>query len=77
MPPTPSSDAPDQEMKMAFFLDCDNCYGEIMAAASHCITAPWWKPCVEDILSDGNPCLECVCLLIGDISNIFNVNWSC
>merc|ERR1712109_131410 len=57
--------------------DCDDCYSEILAAVTDCIMSFEWKPCVEDILGGGTPCIECVCEVIADISNIFNLDWSC
>merc|ERR1712079_31360 len=57
--------------------DCDDCYSEILAAVTDCIMSFEWKKCVEDILGGGTPCIECVCEVIADISNIFNLDWSC
>ena len=57
--------------------NCGDCYGEILAAATDCILSFDWKPCVEDVLGAGTPCIECVCEVIADISSIFNLDWSC
>merc|ERR1712212_513279 len=57
--------------------ECDGCYTEIVAAVADCITAFEWKPCVEDILGAGTPCIECVCEVINVISSLFNLDWSC
>merc|ERR1719278_1886679 len=46
--------------------DCSTCYNDILAAATDCILSFDWKNCIEDILGGGNPCIECVCEVIGD-----------
>ena len=58
--------------------NCGDCYADILAAAADCILVLVdWKPCIEDVLGAGTPCLECICEVIADISNIFNLDWSC
>merc|ERR1711974_202342 len=58
--------------------DCSTCYNDILAAVTDCILSfEDWKVCVEDILGAGNPCIECVCEVIVDISQIFGQDWHC
>ena len=58
--------------------NCGDCYTDILAAAADCILVLVdWKPCIEDVLGAGTPCLECICEVIADISSIFNLDWSC
>merc|ERR1711981_167532 len=58
--------------------DCGSCYDDIFAAVTDCILSfDNWKDCVEDILGAGSPCIECVCEVIADISQIFGLDWSC
>ena len=60
-----------------FFVDCNDCYNDILAAATECILSFDWKNCIEDILGGGSDCIECVCQVIGDIGNIFGQDWHC
>ena len=60
-----------------FCLDCNDCYNDILAAATECILSFDWKNCIEDILGGGSDCIECVCQVIGDIGNIFGQDWHC
>merc|ERR1719225_2538987 len=58
--------------------DCGSCYDDILAAVTDCILSfEDWKVCVEDILGAGNPCIDCVCEVIVDISAIFGQDWHC
>merc|ERR1712008_146177 len=53
-------------------VDCNDCYNDILAAATECILSFDWKNCIEDILGGGSDCIECVCQVIGDIGNILD-----
>jgi len=63
-----------------FFLDCDHCFDDILAAVGDCIS--FTDPaaiikCVQDIIGVGHDCYDCICELITDIGNVFGQDWHC
>merc|ERR1719150_2515914 len=48
---------------------CGVCVADIAAAVTDCGALNWLK-CVTDILGAGNPCIHCVCDVIGDVCGI-------
>ena len=60
-----------------FYLDCGQCIGDITAAATDCFVSLDIINCILDIIDGANPCVDCVCEVIGDIGNLFGQDWSC
>ena len=58
---------------------CQECWDDIVKAVGDCllIGVDGWKPCVEDVLGAANPCIDCVCQVIGDVCNVFGCDFSC
>ena len=52
------------------------CVADITAAVTDCGSAQWLK-CVTDILGAGNPCIHCVCDVIGDVCGILGCDLDC
>ena len=62
-----------------FTVGCEECWDDILVAVGDClmIGVDGWKPCVEDVLGAANPCIDCVCQVIGDVCNAFGCDLSC
>ena len=60
-----------------YILDCGQCIGDITAAATDCFASFDIINCILDIIDGANPCVDCVCEVIGDIGNLFGQDWSC
>merc|ERR1712122_249512 len=60
-------------------VGCEECWDDILIAVGDClmIGVDGWKPCVEDVLGAANPCIDCVCQVVGDVCNIFGCDLSC
>ena len=60
-------------------VGCQECWDDIVKAVGDCllIGVDGWKPCVEDVLGAANPCIDCVCQVIGDVCNAVGCNLSC
>lgn len=56
-------------------LDCGQCIGDITAAATDCFLSLDIINCILDIIDGANPCVDCVCEVIGDIGNLFGQDW--
>ena len=58
---------------------CQECWDDIVKAVGDCllIGVDGWKPCVEDVLGAANPCIDCVCQVIGDVCNAVGCDLSC
>ena len=65
---------------MNFYLDCGLCIDDITAAATDCFLSHPLNiiNCVLDAIGGASlDCVDCVCVVIEDIGNIFGQDWSC
>ena len=69
----------NKKIKVSISVGCQECWDDIVKAVGDCllIGVDGWKPCVEDVLGAANPCIDCVCQVIGDVCNAVGCNLSC
>ena len=60
-----------------FVSDCSTCFNDILIAVTDCFFSGTWLQCVEDVLGAGNPCIECVCEVIGSVCSAIGCDFHC